>query len=320
MPISGVKLQWLVYKWLIVVLLVGAAIYFLYTVLRGTWRLWTTERVASRRTSPQGVSKSDDVRLFGYHIDYVSPSIVRAGQHDSCFDYVDERGEITFRALERSHPGGGGIEFPESDLAWDRKYPRHRGRRELVRRRLLEYAERGGYHPQVVRVLEQRAASLWTIAREQLSADPDPATVKAPQAISEDARKLVALNMTVSAKGFEAFRCVLHGLLFGVVAVLMFAMAGEAHRDLFGKIVFVIMGIGIGFFAVSHIGQLGLKYVFAAGKLTCLGLTQKVLWKEDLASVVEVRAISMYRGPRYVRIVWPNRERTIPFVTWWLDT
>jgi hypothetical protein len=319
MPISGVKLQWLVYRWLIVALLVGAAIYFLYTVFRGTWRLWTTERVASRKSSG-GVSKADDVRLFGYHIDYVSPSIVRAGEHDSCFAYVDERGEVTFRSLERSHPGGGGIEFPESDLAWDRKYPRHRGRREQVRRRLLEYAERGGYHPQVVRVLEQRAASLWTIAREQLSAEPAPATGKAPHALSEDARKLVALNMTVSAKGFEAFRCVFQGLLLGAVAVLMFVMAGEANRDLFGRIVFVIMGIGIGFFAASRIGQLGLKYVFAAGKLTCLGLTQKVLWKEDLASVVEVRAISMYRGPRYVKIVWPKRQRTIPFVNWWLDT
>jgi hypothetical protein len=319
MTISGAKLQWIVFKWLLAAFLFVAAIYFLYSVFRGAWRLWSLERVPSRGRTPQGVSKADDIRLFGYHIDYVSPAIVRSGQHDSCFDYVDEMGEITFRSLERSHPSGGGIEFPESDDAWDRKYPGHRGRRELIRRRLVEYAERGGYHPQVVRVLNERASSLWTIAREQWRESQHPPPGKTPPAISEDARRLMALNITVSAKGFEALRCVLMGFLPGVMAISMFVTAAGKNQSLFEQIMFVIMGGTIAFYAVTRFRQLGLRYVFSGGKLTCLGLNQRVLWKEDLATVVEVRAWRMYKGPRHVEIIWPHRQRTIPFVNWWLD-
>jgi hypothetical protein len=152
--------RYVLYGWVLKPILFGAAIYLLCSGVRYAWRFVTRERVPSRRTTPYGVTEKDNVRLFGYHIDYVSPAIVRAGEHDSIFLYVDAMGKIIFRSLESSHPSGGGIDFPLSDDDWDRRYPGHRGHRDLVRRRLVEFAERGGYHSQVVRALK-RSGMFW---------------------------------------------------------------------------------------------------------------------------------------------------------------
>jgi hypothetical protein len=152
--------KYVLYGWVFKAILFVAAIYFLCKLIRRAWGFLTRERVPFRRTTPYGVTKKDNLRLFGYHIEHISPGIIRAGEHDSIFLYVDEMGEITFRSMESSHPGGGGIDFPLNDDDWDRSYPGHRGHRDLVRRRLIEFAQRGGYYPQVVRVLK-RSGSLW---------------------------------------------------------------------------------------------------------------------------------------------------------------
>ena len=152
--------KYVLYGWVLKAILLGAAIYLLFRGVRYAWRFLTRERVPSRRTTPYSVTEKDNVRLFGYHIEYVSPAILRAGEHDSIFLYVDAMGRITFRSLESRHPSGGSIDFPLNDDDWDRRHPGHRGHRDLVRRRLIEFAERGGRHSQVVQALK-RSGMFW---------------------------------------------------------------------------------------------------------------------------------------------------------------
>jgi hypothetical protein len=73
---------------------------------------------------------------FEFH--YVSPSIVRCEDLEFAIEYEDAQGEILFSGFDRGHPSGGLLYFPTVE-EWDLVFPRRRGQRETIRRRLIEY-------------------------------------------------------------------------------------------------------------------------------------------------------------------------------------
>ena len=83
-----------------------------------------------------------------YTIEYVSPAVVRCGNHECGLDYKDAHGGIYFKAVETNHESGGVVIFPMAD-EWPWTDTLRRDQRAVVRERLCAY-------------LRSRAESPWT--------------------------------------------------------------------------------------------------------------------------------------------------------------
>jgi len=76
-------------------------------------------------------------RMQGFWIEYVSPNVLRADEHDFAIVYHEGEESLFFYGKERSRPERDRLLIP-SAAAWDAVVPQWaRGRRELITQRLV---------------------------------------------------------------------------------------------------------------------------------------------------------------------------------------
>ena len=91
----------------------------------------------------------------GYKFEYVSSSIVRNEPYEFALIYSDALGEVHIGGYESGHESGGKLHLL-SEQDWNELYPARKGQRNLLKRRLIEYAREHNYLGFIERSLREQ--------------------------------------------------------------------------------------------------------------------------------------------------------------------